>query len=203
MNNIFFISGFLGSGKTTLIKALVEFFSVGKIKSALIINEIGEIGIDNKYMKKLGYNIWELFGGCICCTLASGLIETMEQLKKYEPDVILIEPSGGADPKATLDTLMHAGIDRQKITNFFVLDATRLEMFTAVLLPLISSSITEADVVLINKAELAGSDVFDEAVKLVEGLSSDMPIIRTDKNNLVNEEVAGLIKNILGRQVVK
>ena len=151
MTKVLLVSGFLGSGKTTLIKSLAEYFSANNVKSALIINEIGEIGIDNKYMKRLGYNLWELFGGCICCTLASGLVDTMEQLKEYEPEVVMIEPSGGRITRYHR-CVVDMDIERKDIVNFFLLDTTRLEMFMAVLQPFVQSSINEADVVLINKS---------------------------------------------------
>lgn len=197
MSKIFLVSGFLGSGKTTFIKALVEYFSATELKTALVINEMGEIGIDNRYMKRLGHNIWELFGGCICCTLAAGLVNTLEQLKKYEPDVILIEPSGEAEPKITIDALINMGIDRSDIKNFFLLDTTRLEMFMAVLQPLIFSSIDEADVILINKSELVDDSTVKEAYKIVQERRPDVLIIKTDKNNLINEDVTGLLEKLL------
>ena len=197
MSKVFLVSGFLGSGKTTLIKSLVEYFSVANIKSALIVNEIGEIGIDNTYMKRLGYNIWELYGGCICCTLASGLVDTIEELKKYNPDVILIEPSGAAEPKITIDALLNMGFERSDIVDFFLLDTTRLEMFLAVLQPLMLSSIEAADVVLVNKFELAGQDLYDEAIKIISEVKPEIACFKVARDNLVNEDIKGFIKEHL------
>ncbi len=200
MTKVLLVSGFLGSGKTTLIKSLAEYFSANNVKSALIINEIGEIGIDNKYMKRLGYNLWELFGGCICCTLASGLVDTMEQLKEYEPEVVMIEPSGGADPKTTIDALVDMDIERKDIVNFFLLDTTRLEMFMAVLQPLLQSSINEADVVLINKTELTEENTFHEALRIVREIKPEVPTVKTRRDNLIDEEMAGLVNKFLTKE---
>ncbi|NLL19450.1 MAG: cobalamin biosynthesis protein P47K [Clostridia bacterium] len=200
MTKVLLVSGFLGSGKTTLIKSLAEYFSANNVKSALIINEIGEIGIDNKYMKRLGYNLWELFGGCICCTLASGLVDTMEQLKEYEPEVVMIEPSGGADPKTTIDALVDMDIERKDIVNFFLLDTTRLEMFMAVLQPLLQSSIHEADVVLINKTELIEENTFHEALRIVREIKPEVPTVKTRRDNLIDEEMAGLVNKFLTKE---
>ncbi|AOT70991.1 GTP-binding protein [Geosporobacter ferrireducens] len=155
-HHVLLVFGFLGSGKTTFIIQLAECFARYNKRAALIVNEVGEIGIDNQYMKQLGYNVWEIFGGCICCTLSSSLENTLEELEKnYNPDMIIIEPSGAAEPKTIYDTLVYAGLDQNKIHNFFVLDPTRIDMFEEILSPLLFSSLKLSDIVIINKLDLA------------------------------------------------
>ncbi|NTW71519.1 MAG: cobalamin biosynthesis protein P47K [Eubacteriaceae bacterium] len=197
MSKIILASGFLGSGKTTFIKELIEYISLKQIKAALIINEVGEIGVDNRYMKQLGYNIWELFGGCICCTLASGLESTLKQLEEYDPDVIVIEPSGAAEPGITIKALQEFGVHRGDIYNFFILDPTRLDMFLAVLSPLFLASINKADFILVNKIELVDEQVMKDTYNILREQSVDCPVIKIYKDSYMNQELKEKIDNIL------
>ena len=94
MTKIDIISGFLGAGKTTLIKKLIEEAFTGE-KLVLIENEFGEIGIDGGFLKDSGINITEMNSGCICCSLVGDFGTALaEVLEKYAPDRIIIEPSG-------------------------------------------------------------------------------------------------------------
>jgi G3E family GTPase len=94
------IAGFLGSGKTTLI-----LNTIGKIteltgkKVAMIVNDFGNIGIDGKVMEKYGLKVQELPRGCICCTLGPSFLDTVRTIHdKFDPDLVVVEPSGIADP---------------------------------------------------------------------------------------------------------
>ena len=94
MTKIDIISGFLGAGKTTLIKKLLEEAFVGE-KIVLIENEFGEIGIDGSILKDYGIEIKEMNSGCICCTIAGDFSSALKELLSlYHPDRIIIEPSG-------------------------------------------------------------------------------------------------------------
>lgn len=167
MFKVIFISGFLGAGKTTFALKMVEFLSKENLKIALIVNEAGEIGIDNQYFKQLGHNVWELFGGCICCSLSAGLEKTIKELEEnYRPDVVIIEPSGAADPNAVYNTLV-AYVEKEQVTNFFILDPTRIEMFEAILAPLLHSSLRLANVVIVNKLNLATADDLKKCKQLI------------------------------------
>ena len=71
-----------------------------------MVNEIGEIGIDNQFMRQLDLDVWELFNGCICCTLTADLVTTLQRLDAaYAPDLVIVEPAGAADPKNLLRAL--------------------------------------------------------------------------------------------------
>ena len=94
MTKVNIISGFLGAGKTTFIKKLIEEVFVGE-KLVLIENEFGEIGIDGGFLKDAGVEITEMNSGCICCTLVGDFSEALQQvLDEYKPDRVIIEPSG-------------------------------------------------------------------------------------------------------------
>lgn len=198
---IVLVSGFLGSGKTTFIVKLVEYLAQRHIKAALIVNEAGEIGIDNQYMKQLGYNVWEIFGGCICCTLAVSLEDTIRELEKnYQPDAIIIEPSGAANPETVYNSLIGLGIAKESITNFFVLDPTRIEMFLEILSPLLTSSLELADCVLINKIDLAEVESIEKCLELVWSYGPDLPSFLIDTNQSLSGKLAEYLVNLMGKR---
>ncbi|MBR5752715.1 MAG: cobalamin biosynthesis protein CobW, partial [Clostridia bacterium] len=94
MTNVTIISGFLGAGKTTLIKKLLKEAFAGE-KCVLLENEYGEVGIDGGFMKDSGIEITELNSGCICCTLAGDFSKAIgEIVERFHPDRLIIEPSG-------------------------------------------------------------------------------------------------------------
>lgn len=154
------VSGFLGSGKTTLITRLAEAAVKRDLAVAVVVNEIGDIGIDDQYMRRLGMNVWEILGGCICCTLAGNLSETIDQiLSQYQPDLMILEPSGAADLKSVDQVLQHYEEQAQFATQKIVLiDPVRFQMLMAVVTPLIESQIKSADMVLVNKSDLVAID---------------------------------------------
>ena len=164
------ISGFLGSGKTTLILQLGRALADHKRKSAIIVNEIGEIGLDDQLMRHLGLNVYEILGGCVCCTLAGDLPQTIRDLQDvYAPDLVFMEPSGAADPAAVMGAL--AGIPAElleEVRRITVVDPLRLEGLWTVLQPLIQSSLQHCDIALINKADAASDEELEYARNLLK-----------------------------------
>ena len=158
------ITGFLGSGKTTFIVKLVKIAMGKGLKVAIIVNEIGEIGIDDQFMKKLGFNVWEILGGCVCCTLVGDLVQTLQKLQtEYSPDVVIVEPSGAADPRNILSALSLNRIESLKSKRqIALLDPLRMDMLMAVLEPLMISTIKQADLILINKVDAASPEQVEQ-----------------------------------------
>jgi G3E family GTPase len=154
------VTGFLGSGKTTLILQLARAVVGRGRQLAILVNEIGEIGIDNQLMKQLDLNVWELLNGCICCTLSADLVSTLQQLDAgYAPDLVIVEPSGAADPRSILSALpYYRGGALESVRTVSVLDPQRLPVLIEVLTPLITSQIQHADLVLISKKDLASPE---------------------------------------------
>jgi G3E family GTPase len=150
-------TGFLGSGKTTLVVKLAKYAVERGQKVAILVNEIGEVGIDNQLMRQLDLNVWELLNGCICCTLSADLVTTLQKLDAdYSPDIVIIEPSGAADPRSILSALpYYRGAPFQSLRTIAILDPLRLEMLIEVMTPLITSQIQHSDVVLVSKCDLA------------------------------------------------
>jgi G3E family GTPase len=155
--NLLLFSGFLGSGKTTLVIKLAKYVVEQGIKVVILVNEIGEVGIDNQLMRQLDLNVWELLNGCICCTLSADLVTTLQQLDSdYAPDLVIVEPSGAADPKSILMALpYYKGTPLESIFTISVLDPLRLEILIEVMTPLIVSQIGHADLVLVTKCDQA------------------------------------------------
>ena len=131
MTKIDIISGFLGAGKTTLIKKLLKEAFAGQ-KIVLIENEFGEIGIDGGFLKDSGVQITEMNSGCICCSLVGDFGTALQDvLRQFPPDRIIIEPSGVGKLsdvcKAVLNVAEHADIQLSTYTT--VADATKCKMY--------------------------------------------------------------------------
>lgn len=167
------ISGMLGSGKTTFILNFAKSAVEAGCTVAILVNEIGEIGIDNQYMRQLDLDVYELLGGCICCTLSANLVKTLEQLEaNYQPDIVLLEPSGAADLKNVTDGLQFYRSTSLKSTRYLaVLDPLRIRMFMEVITPLVTSLIKSADTVLINKIDLASDEQLNETLAVASKLN--------------------------------
>ena len=160
--HLLLVTGFLGSGKTTLIVPLAKSVVQSKRRVAILVNEIGEIGIDNQLMRQLDLNVWELLAGCICCTLSGDLVTTLQKLDADStptfgvPDLVIVEPSGAADPRNVLAALpYYRGRPLASVRTVSVLDPLRLPMLIEILAPLITSQIQHADVVIVSKSDIA------------------------------------------------
>jgi G3E family GTPase len=166
--HLLLVSGFLGSGKTTLVIELAKASVDRGKRVAVLVNEIGEIGIDGQLMRRLDLNVWELFDGCICCTLAADLVPALEVLDRdYHADLVLLEPSGAADPGNVLRALpYYKGRTLASISSVCVLDSLRLSELYEVITPLICSQITHARLLLVNKADLATPEQVAEACRI-------------------------------------
>ena len=131
MTKVDIISGFLGAGKTTLIKKLIQDVFAGQ-KIVLIENEFGEIGIDGGFLKDAGINITEMNSGCICCSLVGDFGKALKEVtEKFAPDRIIIEPSGVGKlsdvRKAVEDAAEEAGLVLNALTT--VADASKIKMY--------------------------------------------------------------------------
>jgi G3E family GTPase len=155
--HLLLLSGFLGSGKTTLILPLSKAVVQSGHQVAIIVNEIGEIGVDNQLMRQLDLNVWELVAGCICCTLSVDLVATLQKLDlDYNPDLVMVEASGAANPQSILGVLpYYRGRPLSSMRIVSVLDPLRLPILIEVLEPLITSQIRHADLIIISKADIA------------------------------------------------
>ncbi len=155
---LFLIAGFLGSGKTTLLLALARYLADERGRRVcIIVNEIGEVGIDQQVMADAGLEVWELTAGCICCQLTADLVTTLNEVTtRYHPDVVLVEASGVATPSGILDALRYyKGEPFAVLETLVLVDPTRIEALLAVMSPLITGQIAAADRLVITKGDMA------------------------------------------------
>ncbi len=176
--HLLLVTGFLGSGKTTLILALAHAARAAGRRVAILVNEIGEVGIDNQLMRQLELDVWELTSGCICCTLSGDLVTALHKLDAtYPSDLVIVEPSGAADPANLQRALpFYRGRPLESIRWATVVDPLRLPMLLEVLTPLITSGIAQADVIIISKADLATPEELAQAQEAVRAINPRAPL---------------------------
>lgn len=193
--HLLLFSGFLGSGKTSLLIPLAKFAVRSGQRVAIIVNEIGDIGIDNQLMRHIGLNVWELVAGCICCTLAGELVTTLERLdEEYSPDLVIVEASGATDPQSVLAMLPHYhGRPLASTRTVAVLDPLRLPVLMEVMTPLITSQIAHADVVIISKTDVATAQEVEGARATACQINPAAQLAFFTKEGEMREELASVL----------
>ncbi len=173
------MAGFLGSGKTTAIISLAQAIYSRKLKVAIVVNEIGEIGIDDQVLKQLDFDVWELLSGCICCSLTGDLLQTLDKLdREYDVDLILLEPSGAANPQQVIKALhTYSGAAIESVFTAVIVDPLRLGQLTEILGPLIRSQLELADVIIISKADLASAGDIRDAKNMVQDINPNAVLL--------------------------
>ncbi len=191
MTKVDIYSGFLGAGKTTLIKKLIaEAFSPKSEKLVLIENEFGEIGIDGGFLKDSGIEITEMNSGCICCTLVGDFGDALKKVKKqFNPDRILIEPSGVGKLsdviKAIQDVAEDAGIT---VNNFIaVVDASKCKMYMKNFGEFFNNQIEYAKTIILSRTQNVSEEKLAEVVKLIREHNDKAVLITTPWDELTGE----------------
>lgn len=187
------IGGFLGSGKTTLIKGLIDGWS-GKEKMVVLVNEFGEIGIDGTLLAGRGTEVVELASGCICCTLNADLKAQVTNLAlTYQPERLLIEPTGIATTKSILNILNSLSLEKfiTTIRVTLLLDCLSFDSELKTL-SFIDSQIALADVVVLSKSDLVLPQVIREMCDRVVSINPQAQIIQAKYGR---EAVEALMKD--------
>ena len=185
MTNIDIFSGFLGAGKTTLIRKLIEEAYKGE-KIVLIENEFGEIGIDGGFLKDAGIEINEMNSGCICCTLVGDFSKAIEKvIDEFKPDRILIEPSGVGKLSDVILAVKNLKDDRIHLNSFTtIVDGRRYEMYAKNFGEFYNNQVEHANTVIISHAQELNGDQIDAAVHKIRELNKEAPVITTDWDEL-------------------
>ena len=190
MTKIDIYSGFLGAGKTTLIKKLLQEAYQGQ-KLVLIENEFGEIGIDGGFLQDAGINIREMNSGCICCSLVGDFGKALTQvIADYHPDRIVIEPSGvgklsdviGAVNKVT-------GEDVTLGYTVAVVDAGKVKSYSKNFGEFYNNQVQTASTIILSRTDAIPQDKLDKAVELLRELNPQATIVTTPWNALTGAQI--------------
>ena len=193
MTKVDIFSGFLGAGKTTLIKKLIAEALQGQ-KLVLIENEFGEIGIDGAFMKESGIRVNELNAGCICCSLVGDFTAALQQvLDTYHPDRILIEPSGVGKLSDILQAVGRLqGLEINSAT--VVADASKCKRYMRAFGEFYNDQITGAGAIVLSRTGGIAPDKLEEAVRLIRACNPEALIITTPWDELSGAQILDAIQ---------
>lgn len=186
MTKIDIISGFLGAGKTTLIKKLLkEAFQDEQV--VLIENEFGEIGIDGGFLKEAGIEIREMNSGCICCSLVGDFGASLKEvIETYHPDRILIEPSGVGKLSDVIKAVENVkdGLDIELNSYTTVVDVNKCKMYLKNFGEFYSNQVETAGAIILSRTDIAKEGKAEAAVKLLREMNPNAAIITTPIDQL-------------------
>ncbi len=190
MTKIDIFSGFLGAGKTTLIKKLINDCFKGE-KIVLIENEFGEIGIDGGFLKDAGINITEMNSGCICCSLVGDFgVALKKVLKEFNPDRILIEPSGVGKLSDVMKAVKGIGEDELILNSYTaVVDVNRCKMYMKNFGEFFCDQIKHAKCIVLSHTQNTTEEKLHEAIKLIKSENDDAVIVSTPWDELSCEKL--------------
>ena len=190
MTKIDIFSGFLGAGKTTLIKKLIAEAYAGQ-KIVLIENEFGEIGIDGAFLQDAGIQITEMNSGCICCTLVGDFAKALQKvLVEYAPDHILIEPSGVgklSDVKAAIGSVLSDDVQLGGCVT--VVDAKKAKVYHKNFGEFFNDQIESAGCIILSRTQYLSQDKLDAALALVREHNADAVIIAAPWDQLTGAAI--------------
>ena len=191
MAKIDIISGFLGAGKTTLIRKLISEVFAGQ-KVVLIENEFGEIGIDGGFLKDAGINITEMNQGCICCSLVGDFGEALQQVvKQFDPDRIIIEPSGVGKLSDVRRAVENVGKDCGLVVNSLttVADAKKVKMYMKNFGEFYNNQVESAGTIVLSRTQSLTQDKLDAAVELIREKNDKATIITTPWDDVTGAQM--------------
>ena len=199
MTKIDIISGFLGAGKTTLIKKLITEVYQGE-KLALIENEFGEINIDSGFLKDSGIQISEMSAGCICCSLVGDFSQALKEVhQQYHPDRILIEPSGVgklSDVIAAVENTALEEPDMRLNAYVTVADASKVKVYMKNFGEFYNNQIESADTIILSRTQKLSQEKLETAVTLLRGKNPDAVIITTPWDQLDGKTILAAMEKV-------
>lgn len=190
MTKITIFSGFLGAGKTTLIKKLISEGYKGE-KLVLIENEFGDIGIDGGFLQDAGIEITEMNSGCICCSLVGDFGKALEKvLADYSPDRILIEPSGVGKLSDVIRAVQNIDAHDVQLDGFTtVVDAKKCKMYQKNFGEFFNNQITYASCLILSHTGGLSEEKLEDCVRRLKELNPAAPIVTTDWDKLTGQQL--------------
>ena len=196
MTKIDIISGFLGAGKTTLIKKLLQEALNGQ-KVVLIENEFGEIGIDGGFLKDAGIQITEMNSGCICCSLVGDFGAALKKVvEQYHPDRIIIEPSGVGKLSDVIAAVMNVAGEIDLDLNSFVTvaDATKCKMYMKNFGEFYNNQVESANTIILSRTQGMKEEKLAQAVSMIQEKNAKAKIITTPWDELTGEQILAVME---------
>jgi len=196
MTKIDIISGFLGAGKTTFIKKLLEEAIAGE-KVVLIENEFGEIGIDGGFLQDSGIEIREMNSGCICCSLVGDFGRSLsEVLTKYSPDRVIIEPSGVGKLSDVMKAVCDVAGEIDVVLNgsVTVVDAQKCKMYMKNFGEFFNNQIESAGTIVLSRTDVADADKVAQCVELIREKNANAAIVTTPIAKLTGAQLLEIIE---------
>ncbi len=190
MTKIDIFSGFLGAGKTTLIKKLIKEAYAGE-KVVLIENEFGEIGIDGGFLQDAGIEITEMNSGCICCSLVGDFTKALEKvLTEYTPDRVIIEPSGVGKLSDIIKAVQKLDTPDAVLNCFTtVADAGKCKMYIRNFGEFYNDQVSHASAIVLSHTDKASEKKVEEAVALLREHNKDAVIVTTPLDKLSGKDI--------------
>ena len=207
MTKIDIISGFLGAGKTTLIKKLIKEGFKGE-KLVLIENEFGEIGIDGGFLKEGGIEITEMNSGCICCSLVGDFGTALKEvLEKYNPDRVIIEPSGVGKLSDVIKAVKQVALGNEVSLNgkVAVVDALKCKMYMKNFGEFFNNQIESASTIILSRSQNCSEEKLHETVKLIKTRNAEAAIVTTAWEEIAGDKLLVVMEsgNYLERELLE
>jgi G3E family GTPase len=206
MTKIDIFSGFLGAGKTTLIKKLIKEAYSGE-KLVLIENEFGDIGIDGAFMQEAGIQITELNSGCICCTLVGDFDKALRKvLKDFNPTRVLIEPSGVGKLSDIIKAVENVCDDNVKLNGFTtVVDAKKIKMYAKNFGEFFINQIEYANCIILSHTQNLSEEKLKEVVAIIRRHNKNATVVTTDWDTINGQRILNAIdhKNTVSEELKK
>jgi G3E family GTPase len=206
MTKITIFSGFLGAGKTTLIKKLIKEGYNGE-KLVLIENEFGQIGIDGGFLKDAGIEITEMNSGCICCSLVGDFGKALVQvLEEYKPDRIIIEPSGVGKLSDVIKAVQAIGSDDAILNSYTtVVDAAKCKMYMKNFGEFFNDQVENAATIILSHTSSAGDAKCQKCIELIREHNADAVIVATSWDKIDGKDILAAMEreNTLEAQMQK
>lgn len=174
---IMIFAGFLGSGKTSTILQVIKEIVARNETAAIIENEIGEKGIDDKLLEEGSLTVKPLFGGCVCCQITGDLLAAIKEIaQEVNPGWLIIEMTGLASPINVADSIRESDYGRTFCKTITVIDAERWGVLIRAVEPLIISQIKGSDVIIVNKTDITGLDI-SRIIAEVKSINIHAPVL--------------------------